>query len=158
MRCIVTGSDENGRSRIVREVERPLATTTTLWDTTSDGLGDLPRAVRRNSVEGEIPVSSDTGQYPIGMGEPHDLHVPPGDSWWVMIFYDPNQEYPMHWTATIDFDYIVSGEIDLVLDSETITLKPGDCAVIAGVRHQWRPGPEGCQMLLAICGQQVDHV
>ncbi|NQW21318.1 MAG: cupin domain-containing protein [Chloroflexi bacterium] len=42
-----------------------------------------------------------------------------------------------HTTQTLDFATVVSGEIDLELDSETTTLKAGDCVVQRGTRHRW---------------------
>jgi mannose-6-phosphate isomerase-like protein (cupin superfamily) len=60
----------------------------------------------------------------------------------------------MHTTDTIDFEYIVSGEVDLELDDgETVRLRPGDTVVQNGTRHAWRNrGSEPCTMALCILG------
>lgn len=60
----------------------------------------------------------------------------------------------MHTTDTIDFEYVVSGEVDLELDNgETVHLRPGDTVVQNGTRHAWRNrGSEPCTMVLCIVG------
>jgi quercetin dioxygenase-like cupin family protein len=44
----------------------------------------------------------------------------------------------MHTTDTIDFEYILSGEIVLELDDGAeVVLHPGDTVVQNGTRHRW---------------------
>ena len=44
----------------------------------------------------------------------------------------------MHTTDTVDYDYVVSGEVYLELDDGAeVLLKPGDCVVQNGTRHRW---------------------
>lgn len=135
MRCVVTGSDRNGNSFVVRQMAIDPTERTVLWET----------------------ASGDRASFPTFGSEPRegvsDLHVPPGAARWVMRFQPPNNQSPMHWTETVDFDFIVGGQIDLVLDAQTVPLNTGDCVVIAGVRHAWRTDPHGCLMLLAIHGE-----
>lgn len=48
------------------------------------------------------------------------------------------QDAAMHRTDTIDYEFIVSGKIDIVLPGgKRRTLKPGDLLVMAGVPHAW---------------------
>ncbi|MDQ1426422.1 MAG: hypothetical protein QOD72_3920 [Acidimicrobiaceae bacterium] len=60
----------------------------------------------------------------------------------------------MHTTATIDFEYVISGSITLELDDGAeVLLKAGDTVVQNGTRHAWRnKGTEPCQLVVAICG------
>ena len=45
----------------------------------------------------------------------------------------------MHRSDTIDYEVIISGKVDIVLDSgEVRTLGPGSCLVMGGVMHAWR--------------------
>ena len=44
----------------------------------------------------------------------------------------------MHTTRTIDYGIVLSGEIDLELDSGEVHLTSGDIAVQRGTRHAWR--------------------
>jgi mannose-6-phosphate isomerase-like protein (cupin superfamily) len=64
-------------------------------------------------------------------------------------------EHPgMHTTDTIDFEYIVSGEIWLELDDGIeVHLKAGDTVVQNGTRHAWRnKSSEPCQMVVCLIG------
>ena len=60
----------------------------------------------------------------------------------------------MHTTDTIDFEYVISGEVWLELDDgEEVHLKPGDTVIQNGTRHAWRnKGTEPCQMVVCIIG------
>lgn len=44
----------------------------------------------------------------------------------------------MHTTASIDYTYLISGDLTLVLDDGEVDLTPGDCVVQRGTRHAWR--------------------
>jgi mannose-6-phosphate isomerase-like protein (cupin superfamily) len=45
----------------------------------------------------------------------------------------------MHTTDTVDFDFVLSGEVWLELDDGAeVHLTPGDCVVQNGTRHAWR--------------------
>lgn len=60
----------------------------------------------------------------------------------------------MHTTDTIDFEYVISGEIWLELDDgKEVHLKPGDTVVQNGTRHAWRnKGTEPCRMVVFLIG------
>ena len=60
----------------------------------------------------------------------------------------------MHTTDTIDFEYVVSGEVWLVLDSGIeVHLRAGDTVVQNGTRHAWRnKSSEPCQMVVCLIG------
>jgi mannose-6-phosphate isomerase-like protein (cupin superfamily) len=60
----------------------------------------------------------------------------------------------MHTTATIDFEYVVSGRIVLELDDgATVELGPGDTVVQNGTRHAWRnPFDETAILVVVLIG------
>ena len=60
----------------------------------------------------------------------------------------------MHTTDTIDFEFVISGEVWLELDNgEEVHLKPGDTVVQNGTRHAWRnKGTEPCRMVVFLTG------
>jgi len=60
----------------------------------------------------------------------------------------------MHTTSTIDFEYIVSGEVWLELDDGAcVHLRPGDTVVQNGTRHAWRnKGSEPCLIVVFMIG------
>jgi|KBSMisStandDraft_5_1062788.scaffolds.fasta_scaffold02503_7 quercetin dioxygenase-like cupin family protein len=60
----------------------------------------------------------------------------------------------MHTTDTIDFEYIISGEVWLDLDDgATVQLRAGDTVVQNGTRHRWRnEGAEPCRIVVFMVG------
>jgi mannose-6-phosphate isomerase-like protein (cupin superfamily) len=60
----------------------------------------------------------------------------------------------MHTTDTIDFEYVISGEVWLELDDGVeVHLCPGDTVVQNGTRHAWRnKGTEPCRMVVCMLG------
>lgn len=60
----------------------------------------------------------------------------------------------MHTTDTIDFEYVISGEVWLELDDgREVHLRTGDTVVQNGTRHAWRnKGAEPCRMVAFIVG------
>jgi mannose-6-phosphate isomerase-like protein (cupin superfamily) len=65
----------------------------------------------------------------------------------------------MHRTETIDFVFVLSGELVLVEDSgEERELGPGDCVVQLGTRHSWlNPGPEPGRIATVLIGLTNDN-
>jgi len=50
-----------------------------------------------------------------------------------------------HRTDSVDFAVVISGEIDMKLDDETVHLKAGDVLVQRGTIHDWiNKGKEPC--------------
>lgn len=66
----------------------------------------------------------------------------------------------MHTTATIDYEFIVSGHCVLELDDgATRALGPGDTIIQNGTRHAWRnPHEEPCVLVVALVGVHHDMV
>ena len=81
-----------------------------------------------------------------------DLAVPSGALRWTVIEYAPSAEFSMHHTDTVDFDVVLSGSVKLILDDGGHPLAAGDSAVVTGVDHAWRAGPEGCRLSVMTIG------
>jgi mannose-6-phosphate isomerase-like protein (cupin superfamily) len=60
----------------------------------------------------------------------------------------------MHTTDTIDFEYVIEGEVWLELDDGLeVHLQAGDTVVQNGTRHAWHNrGSEPCRMVLCMIG------
>ncbi len=60
----------------------------------------------------------------------------------------------MHTTDTIDFEYVISGEVSLELDDgNEILLRAGNTVVQNGTRHAWRNrGSEPCRLVVCLIG------
>jgi quercetin dioxygenase-like cupin family protein len=60
----------------------------------------------------------------------------------------------MHTTDSIDYEFVISGEVFLELDDgEEVHLKAGDTVVQNGTRHAWRnKGTEPYRMVVCLIG------
>ena len=60
----------------------------------------------------------------------------------------------MHTTATIDYEFVVSGEIVLELDDgEEVTVRAGDTVIQSGTRHAWHNRTDTpCTMVVVLIG------
>lgn len=60
----------------------------------------------------------------------------------------------MHTSNTVDFEYIISGEVWLELDDgKEVHLKAGDTVIQNGTRHAWRNrSSEPCRMVVIMIG------
>lgn len=66
----------------------------------------------------------------------------------------------MHTSDTVDFEYVISGEVWLELDDgKEVHLKAGDTVIQNGTRHAWRnKGSEPCQMVTILIGANRNYV
>jgi mannose-6-phosphate isomerase-like protein (cupin superfamily) len=84
----------------------------------------------------------------------------PGASRFLIESMAPTEE-PSGWhrTNTIDYEFIVSGQIDLHMeDGSSVTLRPGDVNVQLGGMHQWwNRYDEPCVFLLVMIGVASDE-
>jgi mannose-6-phosphate isomerase-like protein (cupin superfamily) len=131
LRRVVTGHDADGRAvvkidELVSNVtsRRPGHAATVVWTTEGypvDNDGDEDAGKR----DGVIPL--------------------PNGTVFRVIQYDPGVAPRMHRTDSIDYTVIMSGEIDMRLDDETVHLKGGDVVVQRGTIHDWvNNGTEPC--------------
>jgi hypothetical protein len=57
----------------------------------------------------------------------------------------------LHATATVDFELVLHGELELVLEGgDSRMLYAGDTAIVNGVRHAWRNHSDAESVLLAV--------
>ena len=131
LRRVVTGHDANGRAvvkidELVTNVtsRRPGHAAAVVW--TSEG----------------YPVNND-GEGDAGKRD--DVIPLPDGTVFRVIKYDPGVAPRMHRTDSIDYCVVMSGEIDMRLDEETVHLKAGDVVVQRGTIHDWvNNGTEPC--------------
>jgi quercetin dioxygenase-like cupin family protein len=139
MRLLVTGVDASGRSCAVQDGPVTLQGDATLGGVLYSVLYATP----------PVPSIDDGG----GRGADFlDLAVPPGAMRWTLIEYAPGAEFSMHHTDTVDLDVVLSGSVDLILDDREHPLTAGDSAVVTGVDHAWRAGPQGCRLNVLTIG------
>jgi quercetin dioxygenase-like cupin family protein len=134
VRQIVTGVDGSGRSCVVEEFTN----------------GPTGAAVNARTIF--RTASSPAPTRPLGHGRDIDLKVPVGIARWSMVQWPPGSTSAMHHTDTVDFDAVLEGRIDLILDDGAHRLELGDCAVVTGVDHGWEAGPSGCTLAVLLVG------
>jgi quercetin dioxygenase-like cupin family protein len=134
MRQLVTGVDGEGRSCVLSAVENP-----------PTGVSVRPRTVYETATAPPPPR-------PPGHSRWIDLHVGVGLARWIVVQWPPGLTALMHHTDTVDFDTVLEGTIDLILDDGPHRLEAGDCVVVAGVDHGWAAGPEGATVAVALLG------
>jgi quercetin dioxygenase-like cupin family protein len=135
-RRVVTGHDADGRAVVA--IDEPIATaiarrpghrSAVLWSTETVPADD-------ESVE-------DAAARPVGRS------IPDGTVFRI-VEYGPGVTSDPHRTDSVDYAVILEGEIDLVLDAETVRLRAGDVLVQRATRHDWRnSGSQPC--LIAFC-------
>ena len=128
MRCLVTGTDDRGRSCVVSERDISFA--------------DVAPGLSMSSLF--RTTQTPPAPRPEGRGETIDLGVGPGLCTWSLWRFEPGSEVRTHHTDTLDFNLILEGSVDLILDEGAHPLRAGDCVVMTGVDHAWRAGADGC--------------
>lgn len=128
MRCLVTGTDDDRGSCVVSERDV--------------GFTDVAAGLSMDTLFRTTQAPPPTR--PAGRGDTVDLGVGPGLCSWSLWRFEPHSEVRSHHTDTVDFDLIVEGSIDLILDDGSHLLRAGDCVVMTGVDHAWRAGADGC--------------
>jgi len=165
-RRVVTGQDEQGRSKIifdsqaenVQEMESmPGVALTDLWETLSapaDNRGALDASDRPVRLTAPNP------------GSIFRLVEFPPDSQWRGVANagaafasigadgapDPHSTDPMrHKTNTIDYIIVIKGEIYAIVDDGEVLLTPGDVFIQRGTMHSWSVrGDEVCVIAVVL--------
>jgi len=151
IRRVVTGHHNNGKARVLIDENaknvmsaRPGAHTAVIWTT-----------------EG-FPVNNDgnddTSARKVGITLDNGIVFR-------VVSFGPGVTPRNHRTDSIDFATIISGEIDMELDDETVHLKAGDVMVQRGTIHNWvNKGTEPCVIAFVLvaakpvtAGGQVLH-
>lgn len=160
MRRVVTGADEDGRSAVVHDGEPP-------HSVRLDSTGFEEHAVWHVDVPpSDVGAGGDPSgsvfQFPPPAGSATFMRavIPPRGTPvdegalvsearakfpGLLEVSDPARGPGMHRTDTIDLLVVVSGAVDLVLETETVRLHTGDCIVQRGTWHSWEnAGDEPC--------------
>lgn len=126
VRRVVTGHDAGNVARV-------------LWDSTETNVkrgksGFLTHLWKTATMPAEIAVGE---QIDDPGAEPHVTPPPPNGTRFVIIDYPPSNTGTMHRTETIDYIVVLTGEIDMVMDDSTVTLRAGDTMIQRGTNHAW---------------------
>jgi quercetin dioxygenase-like cupin family protein len=131
VRRVVTGHDAQGRAVVLID------------ETAKNVKSSRPGAASCNVwLTDEWPIGSDGNADP--SGRQIGTTVPDGTVFRV-VRYEPGVVPRRHRTDSIDYAVVISGEIDMELDDQVVTLKAGDVLVQRATVHNWiNRGPEPC--------------
>lgn len=118
VRRVVTGINAQGRSTVLFDDRQSGATARVLWATDSLPADNESRADAAPAFGLDRFRSAGTT---------------------FMLFALPaGQTSPMHATDTLDYIVVLKGRLELILETGSVELGPGDCVVDRGVIHAWR--------------------
>ena len=143
VRRVVTGHDENGRSRV--DIDEALDV--------SSGREGLERGPVWST--GPFPVNnSGSGQ---GTGGARAAATPNANSTvFRVVQYAPGVAPRVHRTQTVDYAVVISGEIDMELDHGEVRLRQGDVLVQRGTIHNWvNRGTEPCVIAFILIAAEL---
>jgi mannose-6-phosphate isomerase-like protein (cupin superfamily) len=173
VRRVITGIDEDGRSAFVSDEIMHAKVPPTLGGNCIFELfgGDaIPTVPSCGEVETGLrffPTNRDGYRFILfSMPPEHEMTVPDDvEAAWA----ETERQVPgmgdavsdatgMHYTATVDLEFIIAGEVTLTLDTgETKVLKAGDSLIQCGANHAWsNKGTEECVILLTFIGADLD--
>ncbi len=147
IRRVVTGHDADGRAVVL-----------------SDGEARVHPLGRPGMSLGDIWATSEyppqiTADEPDPVTEDLDFTINERGTRFRILESTPGSEEPepwMHRTNTIDYCYVIEGEMCLLLDDGVeVVLKQGDTAIQRGTNHAWvnRSGRK-CRMLFVMMGAE----
>lgn len=138
-RLLITGVDGRGRSCAAQDDLVTLQGDASLGDILYSVLYAAPSVPSISTGGGRV-------------ADVLDLALSPGALRWTVIEYAPGAAFSMHHTDTVDFDVVLSGSVELILDDGKHPLAAGDSVVVTGVDHAWRAGPQGCRLSVISIG------
>jgi quercetin dioxygenase-like cupin family protein len=177
---VVTGHDKNGKSIIISDGLTPWTganplrrgfRSTDIWRTNAS-----PAPITKQELDptlvpytlhpapqgtvirvSEIAPESEEGDiYSLPPDQVHEMFWRIGSE--AASTFGRGSSYPfMHRTETVDYAFVIEGEITLVLDDQEVLLKAGDVAVQRGTNHGWsNRSDKVCRILFILCDGRFD--
>jgi mannose-6-phosphate isomerase-like protein (cupin superfamily) len=155
VRRIITGHDAHGRSKVWCDAPSPHAMTlagvenfgvTDLWKTTSTTVVNTGSADPCGAAITLAPPKSGTVlrlvEFPpdkeyIGRWKRDEAFASMGKSGTHAIDSSSGRHEAMHRTASLDYAFVLEGEIWAVLDTEEVRMRAGDFLIQRGTNHAW---------------------
>jgi quercetin dioxygenase-like cupin family protein len=140
-RRVVTGVNALGKSIVVSDGAVPKDAT---WAEPGTGSGGDLWVVSR------VPIDLTDQSDPL-VGYTLQSWPVPGGINARMNTWEPGFMYPMHRSDTIDFVFIISGQLELILEEGTTVLRSGETVIQCGTNHAWRVvGNEPCTFAVVL--------
>jgi mannose-6-phosphate isomerase-like protein (cupin superfamily) len=135
---VVTGYSADGRSIVVSVEEKASFAAQGFAELTDDSAIQSAGNTAKPSIATLYQNDTTAVFAREARGELLSIPTPPGGALWLEMKFDGLYETEFHRTDSIDFHYIVGGEVDLILEDGSITLRAGDTVLLPGVVHRWR--------------------
>lgn len=127
IRRVVTGHDAKGVAKVLIDgpatnvrSSRPGSTSTLVWSS--------------HETPADIAIGEDIedlGARKLGTAPPAN------GTRFTINDIPPGRPGLMHRTETLDYAIVLAGEIDMVMDDSTVTLRAGDVVIQRGTNHSW---------------------
>jgi mannose-6-phosphate isomerase-like protein (cupin superfamily) len=173
LRRVITGIDENGRSAFVSDEIVPAKVPPTLGGNRifdlfgSDATPTVPNTGTVEQGLRFFPTTPDGHRFIVfSMPPEHEVTMPEDAeaAWAETERLTPgmgdavSDASGMHYTATVDLEFILQGEVTLTLDTgESKVLKAGEALIQCGANHSWaNKGTETVVILLTFIGANLD--
>ena len=135
MRFLITGVDDEGRSCLV--TDRP----PTIVPFESGG------------IQVELATATEScppPPRPPGRGDLVPMSGEPGIVRWNFIGFPAHTKTAVHHTDSVDFNVVLDGSVDVILDDGLHRLDRGDAIVLNGVDHCWQTTESDCRISVVI--------
>ncbi|KAA9163309.1 cupin domain-containing protein [Amycolatopsis acidicola] len=167
VRTIVTHINDDGTSGMterlvarrtsVDDLGRPTFGGNLVWGTTDGtstvGAGEQPDAVTEPFFPGPGGHRFVVFEFLPEPGAAPRIVVRQGDPMPGLLDAFDKDRPGMHRTDTIDYTYVISGEMTLELDDGEVPVRAGDCVVQQGTWHAWRNrAAEPCVVAAVLIG------
>lgn len=140
-RRLVVGTDELGKSVVISDGDVPEKAR---WSKPGKSTGSDLWLI--NEIPASLAEQSDTL-----VGYEVENNPPENGIITRIIKWEPGFSYPMHSTNSIDLVFIISGQIELVLETGSEVLDQGDSVVQLGTVHGWKVlGDKPCILALVL--------
>jgi quercetin dioxygenase-like cupin family protein len=128
-KVVVAGTGEDGRSTVVDTKVIPEPSSAEFTSVAGQGYGGrrFPLFQAENPPRIERAVSA-----PLLSGDGADSRT-----MWSLLYMPPGAGAEMHRADVLSYSVVLSGTIDLILESEHVRLEAGDCLVCEGAAHGW---------------------
>lgn len=145
MRRVITGLDGDGRSCVISDESIDTARGR------ASGGRDKGTLCRLWATDEVPPLVDRPRNFPL-----LNTGAAPGSTRWLLLGWEPNTVRTTVRTNTLDYDTVLEGSCELILESGSVWLAAGDSVMIPGTVHGWRAGPDGVVLSVVVIGLDGD--
>ena len=128
-RLVVAGMNAEGRSVVLSSTVLGDERVVNVWNGNTDAVVDTIARLAPDDIAERIEPARGPGGFRLVLNR-----IPPPAEAPDCGYRSPG----MHTTRTLDIDYVVSGTVECILDTEVVELHAGDFIILEAARHEWR--------------------